>query len=146
MPRLTRFVTVQLQIEEISRKLRTGDLAVATTEERFEPPFSIAILRKNAEINVRCGIFIPSHHHHHTTLWRDNSILLARTEASDFRIYFARSRWLRVNWKRTHRPNVKCDFIVTEQTRTKPKTQPTGFDAFGQPIRIRFFFLNILNE
>lgn len=45
---------VQLQIEEISRKLRTGDLAVATTEERFEPPFSIAIL--NSKRNMRSGI------------------------------------------------------------------------------------------
>lgn len=33
---LTRFISVQLQIEEISRKLRTGDLTIAVTEERFE--------------------------------------------------------------------------------------------------------------
>lgn len=33
---LTRFISVQLQIEEISRKLRTGDLTIAATEERFE--------------------------------------------------------------------------------------------------------------
>lgn len=34
---LTIFLTVQLQIEEISRKLRTGDLGIALNpEERFE--------------------------------------------------------------------------------------------------------------
>lgn len=33
---LTRFISVQLQIEEISRKLRTGDLGIAPVEERFE--------------------------------------------------------------------------------------------------------------
>lgn len=33
---LTHFISVQLQIEEISRKLRTGDLGIAPVEERFE--------------------------------------------------------------------------------------------------------------
>lgn len=34
---LTNFLSVQLQIEEISRKLRTGELTVGTNpEERFE--------------------------------------------------------------------------------------------------------------
>lgn len=32
---LTRFISVQLQIEEISRKLRTGELGIAPVEERF---------------------------------------------------------------------------------------------------------------
>lgn len=36
-PPLTRWFTVQLQIEEISRKLRTGDLGIPLNpEERFE--------------------------------------------------------------------------------------------------------------
>lgn len=34
---LTRFISVQLQIEEISRKLRTGELGIAPVEERFDP-------------------------------------------------------------------------------------------------------------
>lgn len=34
---LTRFISVQLQIEEISRKLRTGELGIASVEERFDP-------------------------------------------------------------------------------------------------------------
>ena len=34
---LTLFIPVQLQIEEISRKLRTGDLGISQNpEERFE--------------------------------------------------------------------------------------------------------------
>lgn len=33
---LTRFISVQLQIEEISRKLRTGELGIASVEERFD--------------------------------------------------------------------------------------------------------------
>lgn len=33
---LIRFIAVQLQIEEISRKLRTGDLGIASVEERFD--------------------------------------------------------------------------------------------------------------
>jgi hypothetical protein len=36
-PFLTHFITVQLQIEEISRKLRTGDLGISgNPEERSE--------------------------------------------------------------------------------------------------------------
>lgn len=38
MPRFNPifFIPVQLQIEEISRKLRTGELGIAPVEERFE--------------------------------------------------------------------------------------------------------------
>lgn len=36
LPFLTRFISVQLQIEEVSRKLRSGDLGIpANPEERF---------------------------------------------------------------------------------------------------------------
>jgi hypothetical protein len=34
-------ISVQLQIEEISRKLRTGDLGIPVTEERFAIPFNL---------------------------------------------------------------------------------------------------------
>lgn len=45
-PRFNQFsISVQLQIEEISRKLRTGDLGIATAEERFEQFFSFSIFK-----------------------------------------------------------------------------------------------------
>lgn len=49
-PPLTRWFTVQLQIEEISRKLRTGDLGIPLNpEERFERYLST----KNKQTNKK---------------------------------------------------------------------------------------------
>lgn len=53
-PVLTRFITVQLQIEEVSRKLRSGDLGIpANPEERCSHNYPTLRLPPEQKIQLK---------------------------------------------------------------------------------------------